>query len=153
MCEIFNMNRYIIFQRATQRPRILLTYNIFISTDLSLSSGTVPDQMKIARFVPLFKTGDLYLFTNFRPVSVLPAFSKILEWIVYNRLINFLNKCNILSNNQYSFRKHCSTTYALIQSYDNLLDTIDQEKVGFGLFIDLSKAFDTVNHDILLAIL
>ena len=107
--------------------------------------------MKIARFVPLFNTNDLSLFTNFRPVSVLPAFSKILERIVYNRLINFLNKCNILSNNQYGFRKNCSTTYALIQLYDNLLDAIDQEKVSLGLFIDLSKAFDTVNHDILLA--
>ena len=107
--------------------------------------------MKIARFVPLFNTNDLSLFTNFRPVSVLPAFSKILERIVYNRLINFLNKCNILSNNQYGFRKNCSTTYALIQLYDNLLDATDQEKVSLGLFIDLSKAFDTVNHDILLA--
>ena len=97
------------------------------------------------------KTNDLPLFTNFRPVSVLPAFSKILERIVYNRLINFLNKCNILSNNQYGFRKDCSTTYALIQLYENLLDAIDQEKVSLGLFIDLSKAFDTVNHDILLA--
>ena len=60
-------------------------------TNLSLSSGTVPDQMKIARVVPLFKTGDLALFTSYRSVFVLPAFSKILERIVYNRLINFLN--------------------------------------------------------------
>ena len=58
--------------------------------NLSLTSGTVPDQMKIARVVLLFKTGDLSLFTNYRPVSVLPAFSEILERIVYNRLINFL---------------------------------------------------------------
>ena len=69
-------------------------------TNLSLSSGTVP-----ARVVSLFKTGDISLFTNYRPVSVLPAFSKILERIVYNHLINFLNKFNILSNNQYGFRK------------------------------------------------
>ena len=78
-----------------------LTYII----DLSLSSGVVPDQMKIARVIPLFKSGDLSLFTNYRPVSVLPAFSKNLERIVYNRLINFLNKYSILSCNQYGFRK------------------------------------------------
>ena len=73
--------------------------------------------MKIARVVPLFKTSDLSLFTNYRPVSVLPAFSKILERIVYNRLINFLNKFKILSNNQSGFRKNYSTAYALIQLY------------------------------------
>ena len=66
-------------------------------------------------------------------------------------MINFLNKFNILSNNQYGFRKNHSTAYALIQLYDKLSDAIDQRKVTLGLFIDLSKAFDTVNHDILLA--
>ena len=88
--------------------------------DLSLSSGVVPDQMKIARVIPLFKSGDLSLFTNYRPVSVLPAFSEILERIVHNRLINFLNKYSILSCNQYGFRKNHSTAYALIQLYDKL---------------------------------
>ena len=73
--------------------------------------------MKIARVVPLFKTGDLSLFTSYRPVSVLPAFSEILERVVYNRLINFLNKFKILSNNQSGFRKNYSTAYALIQLY------------------------------------
>ena len=106
--------------------------------------------MKIARVVPLFKTGEISMFTNYRPVSVLPAFSKILERIVYNHLINFLNKFNILSSNQYGFRKNHSTAYALIQLYDKLSDAFDQGKVTLGLFIDLSKAFDTVNHDILL---
>ena len=69
----------------------------------------------------------------------------------YNRLINFLNKFNMSSNNQYGFRKNHSTAYALIQLYDTPSDAIDLEKVTLGLFIDLSKAFDTVNHDILLA--
>ena len=129
----------------------LIVQPLMYITNLSLSSGTVPDQMKIARVVPLFKTGDLSLFINCRPVSFLPAFSKILERIVYNRLINFLNKFNILCNNQYGFRKNHSTAYALIQLYDKLSDAIDQGKVALGLFIDLCKAFDTVNHDILVS--
>ena len=126
----------------------LIVQPLMYITNLSLSSGTVPDQMKIARVVPLFKTGDLSLFTNYRPVSVLPAFSKILERIVYNRSINFLNKFNILSNNQYGFKKNHSTAYASFQLYDKLSDAIDQGKVTLGLFIDLPKAFDIVNHDI-----
>ena len=78
-----------------------LTYII----NLSLNSGVVPQEMKIARVIPLFKSGDKSLFTNYRPVSVLPVFSKFLERIVYNRLINFLNKYDILFRNQYGFRK------------------------------------------------
>ena len=77
------------------------------------------------------------------------TFSKILERIVHNPSVNFVNKFNIPSNNQYAFRKIHSTAYALIQLYNKLSDTIDQGKVTLGLFIDLSKAFDTVNHDIL----
>ena len=82
-----------------------LTYII----NLSLNSGVVPKEMKIARVIPLFKSGDNSLFTNYRPVSVLPVFSKFLERIVYNRLLDFLNKYDILSRNQYGFRKNYST--------------------------------------------
>ena len=129
----------------------LIVQPLTYGTNLSLSSGTIPDQMKIARAVPLFKTGDLFLFTNYRPVPDLPAFSNILERIVYNRLINFLNKFNILSNNQYGFRKNHSTAYALIQLYDKLSDAIDQGIITLSLFIEISKVFDSGNHDILLA--
>ena len=92
-----------------------------------------------------------FKLNKYRPVSVLSAFSKILERIVYNHLIDFLNKFNILSNNQYGFRKNHCTAYALIQLYDKLSNAIDQGKVTLGLLIDLSKAFNTVNHDIFLA--
>ena len=79
----------------------LITQPITHIVNLSLSSGVVPNQMKLARVIPLFKSGDFSLFTNYRPVSVLPAFSKILEKIVYKRLIDFFSKYNILSRNQY----------------------------------------------------
>ena len=80
--------------------------------NLSIRSGIVPDQLKIARVIPLYKTGERDIFTNYRPVSVLPAFSKFLERVIYNRLLKFLNKCDILSDSQYGFRKNNSTAYA-----------------------------------------
>ena len=118
--------------------------------NLSLSSGIVPHQMKIARVIPLFKSGDKSTFTNYRPISILPAFSKILERIVYNRILSYLNERNILSDSQFGFRKNHSTEYALSILYDRLSNAIDNNEYTAGIFLDLSKAFDTVNHQILL---
>ena len=118
--------------------------------NLSIISGVFPDQLKIARVIPLFKSGDKSIFTNYRPVSVLPAFSKILEKVIYNRLLDYLNKHEILSDNQFGFRKHHSTEYALTLLYDKISSAIDNNELTVGIFIDLSKAFDTVNHQILL---
>ena len=118
--------------------------------NLSLSYGIVPDEMKIARVIPLYKAGDRSRLTNYRPISILPSFSKYLERIVYNRLINFINKFHILSNNQYGFRKNYSTSLALISLCDRISAAIDRKEYSVGIFLDLSKAFDTVNHAILL---
>ena len=79
----------------------------------SFNFGIVPKQLKITWVIPLFKSGERDIFTNYRPVSVLPAFSKILERVMYKRLLRFVNNNNILSDNQYSFRKHHSTAYSL----------------------------------------
>ena len=73
--------------------------------NLSIETGIVPDKMKIARIIPIFKSGDNRLFSNYRPISVLPIFSKILERVVHNRLMNYLNINQILFKNQYGFRK------------------------------------------------
>ena len=106
--------------------------------------------MKIARVVPLFKTGDRSLFTNYRPVSILPSFSKFLEKVVYSRLYNYLCKLEILCDNQFGFRKNHSTSLALIDLYEKVSLALDRKEHAVGIFLDLSKAFDTVDHNILL---
>ena len=101
----------------------LFTYII----GLSLNSGVVLQEIKIARVIPLFKSGDNSVFTNYRPVSGLPVFSKFLERIVYNRLINFLTKYDILSQNQNGFRRNYSTAHALMQLYDKISNALDDK--------------------------
>ena len=118
--------------------------------NLSISSGIVPDQLKIARVLPIFKSGETHVFSNYRPISVLPIFSKVFEKVVYKRLFNYFNKSDILFQNQYGFRKGRSTSLALHHLYDKISAAIDHRKFTAGIFLDLAKAFDTVNHDILL---
>ena len=116
----------------------------------SFLEGSFPVHMETAKVVPLFKAGDKCNFTNYRPVSLLPQFSKILEKLFCNRLDKFIKRHNILSSNQYGFRKNHSTSLALIDLIEELTNSIDNKKITVGIFIDLKKAFDTINHDLLL---
>ena len=117
--------------------------------NLSITHGIVPDELKIARLVPIFKPGDKALFSNYRPISVLSCFSKFLERIIYNRIINYLNDFNVLCDNQYGFRKNRSPSLALIDLCDKISSAFDRREHAIGVFLDLSKASDTVNHVIL----
>lgn len=114
--------------------------------NLSISYGIVPDQMKIARVIPLFKADDQSMLTNYRPVSVLPNFSKFLERII---LLDYLTNLRTLCDNQFSFRKNHSATLSLIDLRDKILSVLDNGELAVGIFLCLSKAFDTVNHSIL----
>ena len=87
---------------------------------------------------------------NYRPVSLLPALSKVLERIVYNRLFHYLVKHKILSLAQYGFQPNRSTEHAILELQDRVLDIINNKECCVGVFMDLSKAFDTLDHKILL---
>ena len=117
---------------------------------LSLSSGVFPEPLKVAHVVPIFKSGDCYISSNYRPISVLPIFSKLFEKVVYNRLIRYIDKYCILNGSQYDFRANHSTSMALLQLYNKISSAIDAKEYTIGIFLDLSKAFDTINHNILL---
>ncbi len=115
----------------------------------SFLSGVVPDSLKIAKVCPIYKNGDQNIFSNYRPISILPSFSKIFEKAVYKRLTSYISSKNILYNNQYGFRSEHSTFMALQDMYDKVSLSLDNREFSIGIFVDLSKAFDTVNHSIL----
>ena len=115
----------------------------------SIMQGVVPSQLKIARVIPIFKCDNPELFSNYRPVSVLPLFSKILEKLMFKRLINFVNDKNLIFDYQFGFREGYSTGLAMTHLVDSLVTSLDEQNVVLGLFLDFSKAFDTVDHTIL----
>ena len=118
--------------------------------NLSLLYGQVPNSMKIAKVIPLFKKGDKLDVNNYRPISLLSSFSKILEKIIYSRTVSFLKNNNIFSNLQFGFREKHNTVHALLSFIEKVAHAIDKSSHTIGIFLDFSKAFDTINHDILL---
>ena len=93
--------------------------------------------MKIAEVIPLYKSGNKHHFTNYRPVSLLPQFSKILEKLFNNRLDNFIDKHKLLNDNQYGFRANRSTSMALLESVEEITNSMDKKQQSIGIFLDL----------------
>ena len=118
--------------------------------NLSFAKGIFPELLKTAKVIALFKTGSTEELNNYRPISLLSIFDKIMEKIVHKQLYAFLEDHEILFKNQFGFRKKTSTGHSLIEITEKIQESIDSSKFGCGIFIDLKKAFDTVNHNILL---
>ena len=112
--------------------------------------GEFPNPLKLGKVSPIFKKDNEELMKNYRPISTLPIFGKIFEKIIYARLYNFFVSQGLLHNKQFGFRKNHSTTHALNYSISQVKEALNRNEHILGIFIDLSKAFDTIDHNILL---
>ena len=118
--------------------------------NLLMNDGVFPDVLKVGKVTPIYKKEDPESLENYRPISTLPVFGKIFEKIIYTRLYNFLQSQNTLHENQFGFRQNHSTSHALNYSVAHINSCIKRKQHVLGIFIDLSKAFDTIDHNKLL---
>lgn len=115
-----------------------ISYHLSTIINKSISEGVVPDQMKISKVTPIFKDGSQDDFSNYRPINILPAINKIIEKIVNNQLVNYIEENNILSKTQYGFRRKYNTNTALFDFYSEIQMAKDHgNKVGI-IFIEKS---------------
>ena len=136
--------RFIKLSAPILIPALVRIFNLAIST------GVYPTNLKIAKVIPIFKKGDPTSVNNYRPISILSTINKIFEKILYARLTKYIDDFQLLYKYQFGFRKNHSTEHALIEITDQIKFSMDNNQITCGIFVDLSKAFDTVNHHMLL---
>ena len=144
-CDIYGISPKIL--KISERAITPVLTNIF---NRSFQEGVFPTKLKYAKIVPIFKGGSKLDVSNYRPISLLPIISKVLERLMYNRLISFIEKYNVIFEHQFGFQKNKSTTLAIMDLYHKIIDSMENKKTPSCIFLDFAKAFDTVNHNILL---
>ena len=129
-------------------PALIESFRIIINQ--SLITGIYPPKLKIAKVIPIYKKENKLLMDSYRPISLLSSMSKLFEKVVYNQLFTYFQKNRLLYNGQYGFGMNHSTELAAIELVDRILKDIDNKKIPLAIYMDLSKAFDTLDHNILI---
>ena len=114
----------------------------------SLCTGIFHDKVKIANINPIYKKDDPHFTDNYQPISLLPSISKVFEKVVFLQLYKYFNENKLLYKSQYGFRSLHSTEFAAIEITDKIYQNLDNKKSPLAIYLDLSKAFDTIDHSI-----
>ena len=152
-----SVDSFVLSNNVLKKISQFVSHPISHITNLSLSSGIFPHSFEVATILPLHKKGDSSLISNYRPISLLPVISKVVEKVVYRRLSSFVFSTNstdgnsLISNHQYGFRPSFSTLHALTDATEFVRVNLDKGLCVLGLFLDFSKAFDMVDHNVLLS--
>ena len=117
--------------------------------NLSFDTGVYPDKLKISHIIPVFKAGDAMLCNNYRPISILSSINKVFEKILFKRMTKFFEKYKLLSNCQFGFRTGKSTEHALADVVNEIKDALNSNEYCIGFFLDMTKAFDILDHEVL----
>lgn len=133
-----------------KQAKDVLVKPLTLLINLTLQTGEFPNELKISRVKPLFKNGDESLMSNYRPISLLPSFGKIFEYVIFHQLSDYLRNHDLLCSQQFGFRPAHSTDLAALRLLDHLTKEMDTNNIPINVYIDLSKAFDTLNHNILI---
>ena len=139
-----------ISNKAVQLAAPFIKKSLCHIVNLSISQGIFPSKLKMAKIIPIYKKGKHDLCSNYRPISLLSVFHKIIETCMKHRIKDFLKRYNILYTYQYGFRENHSTNYALLDVVEEIYKYLDNKMHGIGIFLDLQKAFDTISHKILI---
>ena len=139
-----------ISSKLLKEIKDIVSPSLSIIINQSLFTGIFPDKLKLAKLVPLFKKDNMSLLGNYRPISLLPTVSKIFERVVFIQLYDYFQDNKLFYKSQYGFRKHHPTELAALELIDQILKDLDRKQTPFSIFLDLSKAFDTLDHHILL---
>ena len=129
-------------------PTILRPLTLILNQ--SLATGIFPDNLKIAKVIPLYKKDDCLIMDNYRPVSLLTSISKIFEKTVHNQISKYFKDNNLFYKSQYGFREEHSTELASLELVDRVMEAFEKKHTPLAVYMDLSKAFDTLDHKILL---
>ena len=127
-----------------------ITHPLTLIINQSLNTGIFPKKLKLAKVLPVYKKNDNNILDNYRPISLLPALSKIVEKVVCNQLYSYFNTYKLLHKSQHGFRKLHSTETAAFEFIDRISNVLDSGELPIAIFLDLSKAFDTLDHSIIL---